>query len=121
MEIFNIGPFELALILLLAFIVLGPDGMVSFARKSAKWISKIVRSPMWKDFINTSEEVRSIPKQLLKEANLAESLKEIKDLSRQPFVLPANRDFPQQVEATLGEEKTIGENEKTENGENKPK
>jgi Sec-independent protein translocase protein TatA len=86
MEIFNVGPWELGLILILALIVLGPDRMVKTSREVARWIAKIVRSPIWKDLVNTSEEVRSIPKQLIKEANLEKSLQEINELTRKPFV-----------------------------------
>jgi Sec-independent protein translocase protein TatA len=110
MQILNIGPFELGLILLLAFIVLGPDGMVNYSRKSAKWIAKVIRSPFWKELISTSEEVRSIPKQLIKDANLEESLKEINGLTRKPFELPVEHQSPT-LETPKVESNTAIENE----------
>jgi hypothetical protein len=104
MEIFNVGPLELGLVLLLALIVLGPEGMVSFARKSSRWIVKIIRSPIWKDLVNTSEEVRSIPKQLLKEANLEDSLRELNDLTRKPFI--PSTELLKKIEKPLEDENT---------------
>lgn len=82
MEILNVGPLELGLILILALIVLGPDGMVKTSRQVARWISKIIKSPIWKELISTSDEIRSIPQKFVKEANLEDSLQEISKFSR---------------------------------------
>ena len=81
MEIFNIGPLELIIILVLALIVFGPERMVKYARESALWIRKIVRSPFWRDLVSTTEEIKSIPRQLVKEADLDDSIREIKQLN----------------------------------------
>ncbi len=83
MEIFNIGPLELVIILVLALIVFGPERMVKYARESALWIRKIVRSPFWRDLVSTTEEIKSIPQQLVKEADLDESIREIKHLNNE--------------------------------------
>ena len=86
MEIFNVGPLELGLILILALIVLGPDGMVKTSRQVARWISKIIKSPIWKELISTSDEIRSIPQKFVKEANLENSLQEISKFTRTPLI-----------------------------------
>jgi Sec-independent protein translocase protein TatA len=80
MEIFNIGPWELVLILILALVVFGPERMVDYSKATARVIRKIVRSPFWRDLVSTSEEIKDIPRQIVKEANLEESLQELKDL-----------------------------------------
>jgi Sec-independent protein translocase protein TatA len=94
MEIFNIGPLELGLILILALIILGPDGMVKSVRQIGRWIAKIIRSPIWKEMMSTSEEIRSIPQKIVKEANLEETMQEVSRLSR----IPANYGTPQPEE-----------------------
>ncbi|GAP22553.1 twin-arginine translocase TatA/TatE family subunit [Leptolinea tardivitalis] len=81
MEIFNIGPWELLLILVLALIVFGPEGMVKFSRDAAHFIRKLVRSPLWRDLVSTSEELKTIPQQIIKETQLEESMREISHLS----------------------------------------
>jgi hypothetical protein len=86
MEILNVGPWEFGLILILALIVLGPAGMVKTSRQVAKWISKIIRSPIWKEMISTSEEIRSIPRMIVKEANLEESVQDISQITRIPLI-----------------------------------
>jgi len=85
MQILNVGPLELIFFFLLAFILLGQEGMVGFAKKSAHWIARIIRSPYWREFVNTSEEVKSIPQKLIREAKLDQSLNEIRDMSRNPL------------------------------------
>lgn len=80
MEIFNIGPLELVIVLVLALIVFGPERMAKYARDSAIFIRKIIRSPFWRDLVSTTEEIKSIPQQLVKEADLEDSLREISQL-----------------------------------------
>ncbi len=80
MEIFNIGPLELLLILILALVVFGPEGMVKFARDAATLIRRVIRSPFWRDLVSTTEEIKTIPRQLVKDADLEDSLREINQL-----------------------------------------
>lgn len=83
MELFNIGPLELVFILILALVVLGPEGMLSAARKIGQAIAKIVRSPVWRDFIRTSQEIREMPTRFVREAGIEETLREVNDVNRQ--------------------------------------
>jgi Sec-independent protein translocase protein TatA len=80
MEIFNIGPLELLLILILALVVFGPEGMVKFARDAAILLRRLIRSSFWRDLVSTTEEIKTIPHQLAKEADLEDSLREINQL-----------------------------------------
>jgi Sec-independent protein translocase protein TatA len=80
MEIFNIGPLELLLILILALVVFGPEGMVKFARDAAILLRRLTRSSFWRDLVSTTEEIKTIPRQLAKEADLEDSLQEINQL-----------------------------------------
>ncbi len=79
MQILNVGPWELFLVLLIVLIVLGPDNMVKTGRTLGLWVYKFIRSPMWAQIVDTSREIRNIPTKLVREAGLEESLKEIKD------------------------------------------
>ena len=76
MEILNIGPFELVLIVVIALILLGPSGMITFMKEAGKLIRKIVRSPIWKDIMSTSKDIRNLPQKIVREADLEEELKE---------------------------------------------
>jgi sec-independent protein translocase protein TatB len=78
MEILNIGPLELLLIIVIALIVLGPKEMITTARKMGQWFSKVVRSPAWREMMRTSQEIRDLPNKIVHEAGLEEEAKEIR-------------------------------------------
>lgn len=82
MEIFNVGILEIVLILVIAVIVLGPDGMVKSARSMGLWLRKIIKSPIWAQLMDTQRELRDMPTRLVREAGLEEDLKELKKTSQ---------------------------------------
>ena len=97
MEILNIGPVELILILLIMFILLGPEGMVKTARQIGIWIRKLIRSPIWKDIMGYSREIRDLPTKLVRETGLDEDIKEIRKTTR---------DVNSEINQTIGEAKS---------------
>ncbi len=78
MNILGIGPLELIFIIIIMILVLGPQQMVTTARKAGVYIRKIVKSPMWGTIMDTSREIRDIPTRLVREAGLEEEMKEIR-------------------------------------------
>jgi len=78
--IFNIGPLEFILILLVAIIVLGPERMVVGARSFGRWIYKLVRSPTWRAIMSTSQEIRDLPNKIMRESGLEETLKDVQSV-----------------------------------------
>ncbi|NMB53288.1 MAG: hypothetical protein GYA15_01190 [Leptolinea sp.] len=95
MEVFNIGPWELILIIVLALVVFGPERMVRYSKEAAILIRRIIRSPFWRELVSTSEEIKTIPRQLVKDADLDESLREIsqlRDTMKYPIRLDASED-----------------------------
>jgi len=78
MEIFGVGILELILILVIAIIVLGPDGMVKTARSLGVWLRKVIKSPIWAQLMDTQRELREMPTRLVREAGLEEDIKELK-------------------------------------------
>jgi sec-independent protein translocase protein TatB len=78
MQIFNIGPVELILILLIMFILLGPEGMLKTARQIGKWIRELIHSPIWRDIMGYSREIRDLPTKIVRESGLDEDLEEIR-------------------------------------------
>lgn len=79
MEIFGVGPLEIILVLILALVVLGPQDMVATAYKIGAWIRKIVRSPMWREIMETSREIRQIPTTLIRDSGIEEAMAEVKE------------------------------------------
>ncbi len=76
MEIFGIGPQELFFIVLIAIIVLGPKDMQKAGKTVGRWLNRFMRSDGWKAFQRASREIRNLPTNLMREANLDE-LKEM--------------------------------------------
>jgi sec-independent protein translocase protein TatB len=70
MEILGIGFSELVFILLVAIIILGPKDMQKAGRTIGRWLNQIVRSDGWKVFQKTSTEIRNLPRNLMREANM---------------------------------------------------
>jgi Sec-independent protein translocase protein TatA len=83
MEIFDIGPMEFILIIIIALVVLGPDQMIVTARKIGEGIRKIVKSPVWTSLMDSTREIQTIKTKIVKETGLDETMKEIRDAQSQ--------------------------------------
>ena len=82
MEILNIGPLELLVILVLAVLMFGPDDLVNFAHKAGRWIYNLRKSELWQEIEGTTKEIQELPQKILKEAELEETIKEINALNQ---------------------------------------
>ena len=69
MEFLGIGPSELLFVVIIALIVLGPKDMQKAGRTIGKWMRDIVTSEGWKVFQQTSNELRKLPSQMMRDAN----------------------------------------------------
>jgi Sec-independent protein translocase protein TatA len=83
MEILGIGLPELAFIVIIALILLGPKDMVAAGRTFGKTLRKIVTSPTWKAVRMTSQELQQLPTKLIREAGLEEELEKIRDIEKE--------------------------------------
>jgi Sec-independent protein translocase protein TatA len=70
MEFLNLGWLEIALILILAFIILGPGKMVKTGRDLGSWIRKMSRDQLFRDVIQTTDEIRRYPRKIFDESLL---------------------------------------------------
>jgi sec-independent protein translocase protein TatB len=99
MEIFGIGPQELFFIVLIAIIVLGPRDMQKAGKTVGRWLNQVMRSDGWKAFQRASREIRNLPTNLMREANLEELQKMDRDIRnsidpRPPVARPAQQQPP---------------------------
>ena len=106
MEILGIGASELVYIILIAIIVLGPKDMQKAGRSIGRWLNQLVQSDSWKVFQKTSRELRNLPNNLMREANM-EMRKAEKELQRAVGPRPgnstassANRNLPPSMDGT---------------------
>jgi Sec-independent protein translocase protein TatA len=72
MELLGIGPLELAFIILIAVIVIGPRDIGNFARNAGQFLNKLYRSEEWKALNQASRNLRTLPNRLAREAALDE-------------------------------------------------
>jgi Sec-independent protein translocase protein TatA len=72
MEFLGIGPLELAFIILIAVIVIGPRDIGRFARSAGQFLNKLYRSEEWKALNQASRNLRTLPNRLAREAALDE-------------------------------------------------
>ena len=77
MKLFNVGALELLFILLLAFIVLGPEKAIKTAGDVARWIKDLTKSEFWRDLVSTSKEIQNLPKTLLEDEELHRAFDDI--------------------------------------------
>lgn len=81
MDIFGVGPLELAFLLILAIIILGPKEMLKLGKSAGKLLYKIQTSDSWASIKKVSRDISSLPYRLAREAGLEELEKQIKDQS----------------------------------------
>lgn len=82
MDLLGVGPLELVFILLIIFLVLGPDDLAATGKKIGRFLNTARKSEFWQGVTEISKEVRSLPNTLMREAQLEETKKELeKDLN----------------------------------------
>ena len=72
MEIFGIGPLEFLFIMLLALIILGPKDMQKIGKDIGQGLNKLVKSDTWKTVRRATEKVKTLPNDLMRDAELEE-------------------------------------------------
>lgn len=81
MEILGIGASELIFILIIAIIVLGPRDMQKAGRTIGRWLNQFVRSDSWKALQRASQEIKRLPTNLMREANL--EMQDLQEMDRE--------------------------------------
>lgn len=77
MKTLNLSLLEIVFIVLLAFIVLGPEKAVKEAGNLGRWIRKIIKSPFWRDLVSTSKDIKDIPRKIMDDAEIQKTLEDI--------------------------------------------
>ena len=78
MEFLGIGAPELVFIIIIALILLGPKDMQKAGKTIGTFLNNLVRSDGWRLFQRTSRELRNLPTNLMREANM-----ELKDVEQE--------------------------------------
>jgi len=70
MEFLGIGPLELLFILILVLIIFGPKEVEKTGKTVGKSLNKFIRSDTWRTINRTSQEIKTLPDRLMREAGL---------------------------------------------------
>src|SRR5512133_1894382 len=117
MEIFGIGPQELFFIILIAIIVLGPKDMQKAGKTVGRWLNQFIRSDGWKALQRASKEIRNLPTNLMREANMEEvqqmgqDIRNSIDPRRQPSAPSASRKVTPPSETVASPQPPAAKNE----------
>ncbi len=100
MEFLNLGWSEILLILLVAFVILGPDKLTKTGHDIGAWLRKLNRSETFRDVVQTTDQIRNFPRKIMDEARLdpifpdramyQEVIKEFGELGPEENSQPAN-------------------------------
>jgi Sec-independent protein translocase protein TatA len=77
MNFLNLGIGEIIFILIIAMIIFGPANLVKTAREIGSFIRKVTKSPYWQEVWATRRDLTEIPKMIVKEAQLDETIRDL--------------------------------------------
>lgn len=77
MEILDIGTWELLLIIVLAFIVIGPHKAEETSRTLGRWLNRLFKSEAWRSVRSFSSSLMTWPNRIAHQAGLEELEKEL--------------------------------------------
>ncbi len=90
MDFLGIGPLELLLIALIAFIILGPKEIQKTGKTIGRELNKFIRSDTWKTLRQASDKMKSLPNDLIREAGIEEMKKNLDDKK----IAPPGKEIP---------------------------
>lgn len=83
MDLLGVGPLELGLILLIVFLVVGPNDLAATGKKLGRFLSTVKKSEFWRGVNQITKEVRTLPNTLMREAELEDLKKELEQDSKE--------------------------------------
>ena len=79
MDFLGIGPLEFLLVVLVAFIILGPKEIQKTGKTIGRELNKFIKSDTWKTLRQASNKVKSLPNDLIREAGIEEIKKTLNE------------------------------------------
>ena len=74
----GIGLPELFILLLIGFVVLGPERTRELAIAAGRWLGRLLRSPWWGEFNQITDAIRNLPTTLVRMAEIEETQAELR-------------------------------------------
>ncbi len=93
MDFLGIGVPEVLFILIIALIIFGPNDMVKAGRSLGRFLRRLVTSPGYQTFRQTSREISNLPTKLMREAGLEEIKQEFRQVGPTPNPLEIDKEL----------------------------
>jgi Sec-independent protein translocase protein TatA len=77
MDLLGVGPLEFIFVLLIIFLVLGPNDMAKTGKKIGRFLSTVRKSDFWRGVTQVTREMRDLPTTLMREAELEDVKQEL--------------------------------------------
>jgi Sec-independent protein translocase protein TatA len=107
MDLFGVGPLELLFVLLIIFLVLGPNDMAKTGRKIGRFLSTVRKSEFWSGVTQVTREMRGLPTRLMREAelegvvnDLKQDAKDLKGISKE-FQQDNLKESKEEIQASI--------------------
>lgn len=98
MEFLGIGPLELIFIIVIILLIVGPKDIANVSRTIGRGLNRLYKSDNYRLIQKASAELRNLPQELMKEANLEELQKmaEVPELKEGLSLNPPEKSAPEQ-------------------------
>lgn len=73
----GIGLPEIVILILISFVVIGPERSRELALTAGRWLRRIMTSAWWREFNNVAGALRDLPNTLVRMSELEDSLRQI--------------------------------------------
>ena len=93
MDLLGIGPLELLLVLILVLLIFGPEDLANSGKKIGIFLNRLIKSDTWKAVRSLSNEIRTLPNKLAREAEFESYLAETKQQTIAPPTTPEENPF----------------------------
>jgi Sec-independent protein translocase protein TatA len=74
MPFLNLGWSEIAFILIIGFILLGPDRLTKTAKDLGEWLGKLKKNATFREVVKTTDEIRNYPRKIMDDVRFEDAI-----------------------------------------------
>ncbi len=74
MPFLNLGWSEITFILIIGFILLGPDRITKTGKDLGEWLGKLKKNATFREVMKTTDEIRSYPRKIMDDVRFEDSI-----------------------------------------------
>ena len=74
MPFLNLGWSEITFILIIGFILLGPDRITKTAKDLGEWLGKLKKNATFREVVKTTDEIRNYPRKIMDDVRFEDTI-----------------------------------------------